>query len=105
MQTLYFDLRDTKGPQKGIEEKTLIPWSAAPAGWLDAFYKEHGYIPALRPGEKETVPNVSIWEKRQPIAVTLGTAYDQWCLSQIAQELGKSACRLKILPWKPIYYV
>lgn len=75
--------------RQGIEEKTLIPWSAAPAGWLDEFYKEHGYIPALRPGEKETVANVSIWEKRQPVAVTLGTAYDQWCLSQIAQELGK----------------
>lgn len=75
--------------RQGIEEKTLIPWSAAPAGWLDQFYQEHGYIPALRPGEKETVPNVSVWEKRQPIAVTLGTAYDEWCLSQIAQELGK----------------
>ena len=46
--------------KKGIEEKTLIPWSAAPAGWLDDFYKEHGYIPALKPGEKETVANVSI---------------------------------------------
>lgn len=78
-----------KACKQGIEEKTLIPWSAAPAGWLDDFYKEHGYIPALKPGEKETVPNVSIWEKRQPIAVTLGTAYDEWCLSQIAQELGK----------------
>lgn len=76
--------------KKGIEEKTLIPWSAKPAGWLDDFYKEHGYIPALKPGEKETVENVSIWEKRQPVAVTLGTAYDQWCLSQIAAELGKS---------------
>ena len=76
--------------KKGIEEKTLIPWSAAPAGWLDDFYMEHGYIPALKPGEKETVANVSIWEKRQPVAVTLGTAYDQWCLSQIAAELGKT---------------
>jgi len=76
--------------KKGIEEKTLIPWSAAPAGWLDDFYKEHGYIPALKPGEKETVANVSPWEKRQPVAVTLGTAYDQWCLSQIAAELGKT---------------
>lgn len=75
--------------RKAIEEKTLIPWSGKPAGWLDDFYKEHGYIPALRPDEKETVANVSIWEKRQPVAVTLGTAYDQWCLSQIALELGK----------------
>ena len=75
--------------RKGIEEKTLIPWSAAPSGWLDEFYKEHGYIPALKPGEKETVADVSPWEKRQPVAVTLGTAYDEWCLSQIAAELGK----------------
>ena len=76
--------------KKGIEEKTLIPWSGAPAGWLDEFYKEHGYIPALYPGEKETVANVNSFEKRQPIAVTLGTAYDQWCLSQIARTLGKA---------------
>ena len=75
--------------KKGIEEKTLIPWSGAPAGWLDEFYKEHGYIPALYPDEKETVANVNSFEKRQPIAVTLGTAYDQWCLSEIAKALGK----------------
>ena len=56
---------------------------------LDEFYKEHGYIPALKPGEKETVADGSPWEKRQPVAVTLGTAYDEWCLSQIAAELGK----------------
>ena len=74
--------------RKGIEEKTLIPWSAAPAGWINQFYTEHGYIPALREGEKETDPNVH-FEKRQPVAVTLGTAYDQWCLSRIAGALGK----------------
>lgn len=75
--------------KKGMEEKTLIPWSGAPAGWLDDFYKKNGYIPALSPGEKETVANVSSFEKRQPIAVTLGTSYDQWCLSRIAEALGK----------------
>lgn len=74
--------------KKGIEEKTLIPWSGAPAGWLDEFYKKHGYIPALQASEQETVPHVGS-EKRQPIAVTLGTAYDQWCLSRIADMLGK----------------
>ena len=85
-----FDLEKAyEAARKGIEEKTLIPWSAAPSGWLDEFYKEHGYIPALKPGEKETVADVSPWEKRQPVAVTLGTAYDEWCLSQIAAELGK----------------
>jgi predicted alpha-1,2-mannosidase len=76
--------------KKGIEEKTLIPWSGAAAGWLDDFYKKNGYFPALARGEKETVANVNSFEKRQPIAVTLGTSYDQWCLSRIAAELGKT---------------
>ena len=76
--------------RKGIEEKTLVPWSAEPAGWLDKFYHEHGYIPALQAGEKENDPNVTPWEKRQPIAVTLGTAYDQWCLHLLANALGKT---------------
>lgn len=74
----------------GIMEKTLAPWSGDPAGKLDEFYKEHGYIPALKEGEKETIPEVHSFEKRQPVAVTLGTAYDQWCLSQIAKELGRT---------------
>lgn len=75
--------------KNAITEKTLAPWSAKPAGELDRFYIEKGYIPALKAGEKETIPEVHGWEKRQPIAVTLGTAYDEWCLSQIAKELGK----------------
>lgn len=75
--------------RKGIEEKTLAPWSGAAAGWLDEFYRKNGYIPALRPDEKETDPNVHPFEKRQPVAVTLGTSYDQWCLSRIADALGK----------------
>lgn len=75
--------------RKGIEDKTLAPWSGKPAGELDRFYKEHGYIPALAPGETETIPEVHPFEKRQPVAVTLGTAYDEWCLGQIAGFLGK----------------
>ena len=75
--------------RKGIEEKTLAPWSGKPAGWIDNFYKEHGYIPALAKGEEETDPNVTGFEKRQPVAVTLGTAYDEWCLSRIAEFMGK----------------
>ena len=78
--------------KKGIEEKSLIPWYGGPAGELEAFYQEHGYIPALRPGEPETVKGVNTsWEKRQPVAVTLGTVYDEWCLAQLAQELGDTA--------------
>lgn len=80
--------------RKAIEEKTLAPWSGNKAGWIDAFYKQHGYIPALRPGEKETDPNVSGFEKRQPVAVTLGTAYDEWCLSRIAQWMGRDSLQV-----------
>lgn len=76
--------------RKALEEKTLAPWSGNPAGLIDDFYKQHGYIPALRDGEKETDPNVSDFEKRQPVAVTLGTAYDEWCLSRIASYLNKN---------------
>ncbi|WP_276520167.1 GH92 family glycosyl hydrolase [Aestuariivivens sediminis] len=84
-----FDLK--KGYQAGknaITQKTLAPWSGKPAGELDDFYKEHGYIPALYEGEVETIPEVHPFESRQPIAVTLGTSYDEWCLSQLALELG-----------------
>jgi len=77
--------------KKGITEKTLAPWSGKPAGELDKFYKEHGYIPALKEGEAETIAEVHHFERRQPVAVTLGTAYDEWCLAQIAKELGNTS--------------
>ncbi len=84
-----FDLEKAYRATKGaITEKTLAPWSGMPAGKLDEFYKEHGYIPALRAGEEESIAEVHHFERRQPVAVTLGTSYDQWCLAQIAEELG-----------------
>lgn len=93
--------------RRGIEDKTLAPWSGAPAGSLDDFYKKNGYIPALAPGEKETVPEVNSFEKRQPVAVTLGTAYDQWCLSRIADHLGDTATadyyRTKALNYRNLF--
>ena len=86
-----FDLEKAyMASKRAITEKTLAPWSGKPAGELDHFYKEHGYIPGLREGQVETIPEVHSFERRQPVAVTLGTAYDQWCLSQIATELGKT---------------
>ena len=95
---LQFDLKKAyEACRKGIEEKTLAPWSGAAAGWIDDFYKKNGYIPALQAGEKETDPNVHHFEKRQPIAVTLGTSYDQWCLSRIADILGKKEDMLHYL--------
>ena len=86
-----FDLEKAYVACKGaITEKTLSPWSGKPAGKLDQFYKDHGYMPALKNGEKESYPEVNLFERRQPVAVTLGTSYDEWCLSQIAKELGKT---------------
>lgn len=85
-----FDLEKAYEASKGaITEKTLAPWSGMKAGKLDVFYKENGYIPALREGEEETIPEVHGFENRQPVAVTLGTVYDEWCLAQIAKILGK----------------
>lgn len=87
-----FDIKKAYLAAKGaITEKTLAPWSGKAAGKLDEFFKEKGYIPALYPGEKETIPEVNGFERRQPVAVTLGTSYDLWCLAQLAQELGIKA--------------
>lgn len=85
-----FDIRFAYSISKAaIEEKTLAPWSAKPAANLNAFYTQNGYVPALKPGEEETFPTVHGWEKRQPVAVTLGTAYDEWCLSEFAKILNE----------------
>ena len=83
--------------RRGIEEKTLVPWCGEPACRLDQFYKEHGYFPALANGEKETEPYVNGFEQRQPIAVTLGTSYDEWCLSRIAEFMGRKDDAAKYL--------
>lgn len=75
--------------RRAIEEKTLMPWQGGKACSVDSFYHKNGYVPALAKGEKETDPGVNGFEKRQPIPVTLGTSYDQWCLSRIATALGR----------------
>jgi predicted alpha-1,2-mannosidase len=72
-----------------LMDKSLTPWTRMPSRHLDEFYHQHGYFPALRPNEAETEPYVHSFEKRQPVAVTLGTSYDSWCLSVIANYLGK----------------
>lgn len=73
-----------------LVDKSLTPWTRIPAQRLDAFYKENGYFPALPEGAEETESYVNGFEKRQPVAVTLGTAYDSWCLSQIAAYVGRT---------------
>ena len=84
-----FDLKEAyRACRNAITEKTLAPWSDMEAGKLDSFYVSNGYFPALASGEEEVVSEVHSFEKRQAVAVTLGTVYDEWCLAQIAKQLG-----------------
>lgn len=84
-----FDLKKAYQYSKaGITEKTLAPWSGCKRGKLTDFYWENGYLPALGNGEMETSEEVNPNEKRQPVAVTLGTSFDEWCLAGLAGELG-----------------
>lgn len=85
-----FDLATAyEGIRKRALEDTLLPWRPGPKGPLDDFYAAHGYMPALRPGEKETDPNVHPFEKRQPVPVTLENSLDDWEIAQIARVLKK----------------
>ncbi len=84
-----FELEAAYNACKGaLTEKSLLPWVRVPNTELDVFYQEKGYFPALKADETETIAEVNSWEKRQPVAVTLGTCFDDWCLSQIAKELN-----------------
>jgi len=73
------------GLRKNSLEATLLPWRNGPKCALDDFYHEHGYFPSLGPDAKETEPLVHPFENRQSVAVTLGTAYDDWCIAQLAK--------------------
>jgi predicted alpha-1,2-mannosidase len=85
-----FDLETAfEGVRKRSLESTHLPWRLEPKGPLDDFYTAHGYMPALRPGEKETDPHVHPFEKRQPVPVTLENSFDDWAIAQLAHALNK----------------
>ncbi len=73
-----------EGLRKRSLEQTMLPWRLGPKTVLDDFYGVHGYMPALRPGETETVAEVHPFEKRQPVPVTLENSTDDWCIAQLA---------------------
>jgi predicted alpha-1,2-mannosidase len=79
------------GLRKNSLEASLLPWHRGPKTPLDDFYNEHGWFPGLRPGEKETVPEVNTNELRQSVSVTLAESYDDWCIAQLARQLGNNA--------------
>ena len=80
-----------EGMRKRSLESTLLPWRLGPRTPLDDFYNAHGYMPALRPGEKETEPLVDAFEKRQAVPVTLENSFDDWNIAQLARVLNKPA--------------
>lgn len=85
-----FDLATAyEGVRKRSLDSTLLPWRLGPRTPLDDFYAEHGYMPALRPNQKETVPQVHPFEKRQPVPVTLENSFDDWSIAQLARVLNK----------------
>lgn len=89
---LSFDMEKAfNGMKNTVLTETMVPWARAPKTELDDFYHEHGWFPALHPGERETVPVVSDFEQRNAAAVTLAASYDDWCIAQIAKHLGKNS--------------
>ena len=78
-----------EGMRKNALEATMLPWRNGPLTELDSVFKVKGFFPALRLGEKEWVPQVHNFEKRQAVAVTLEHSYDDWCLAQMAKSLNK----------------
>jgi len=74
---------------KNEEEATKLPWAFGPINDFDKCYFEKGFFPALPEGEPETLADAHSFERRQCVSVTLETAYDEWCLSQLAGVLGK----------------
>lgn len=79
--------------KKNALQATMLPWRNGPACSLDSFYYQNGFYPGLHPGEKETVPLVHDFEKRQSVAITLGHSYDDWALSEMAKELKNTTDR------------
>ena len=84
-----FDVKAAyEGLRKNAFEGTALPWREGPASALDKTYRKLGYMPALAPGKAETEPNVDSWEKRQPVAVTMEHAFNDYCLARLARDLG-----------------
>jgi len=91
-----------EGMLKSAEQATMLPSRNGPKGALEDFYYEHGYYPALHPGEAETDPSARR-SQRSAVAVTLIHSYDAWALSELAKELGNTAVHAKYVPWANNY--
>ncbi|MCP9611394.1 GH92 family glycosyl hydrolase [Coprobacter tertius] len=107
-----------EGMKKNALQATMIPWrDSGYVTELEQCYFDKGFYPALpvkkgalvpaavtndinekmpyqvrwmpETGVKEWVKEVDSWHRRQSVSVTLEHCYDDWCLAQMAKELGK----------------
>lgn len=108
-----------EGMRKNATQATMIPWKdGAGITELEHCYFDKGFYPALPAdpakvkaseepntdplkrlpyqvkwlpeiGVDEWVKEVDSWHRRQSVSVTLEHSYDDWCLAQMAKELGK----------------
>ena len=79
-----------EGLRKNAVSATMLPWRTGPMCSLDSFYLAKGWYPAIAEGDPEPVKLVDGFEKRQSVAVTLEHSYDDWCLANLANALGKT---------------
>jgi predicted alpha-1,2-mannosidase len=82
-----------QGLRKRALDTTILPWSLGSKTSLDDFYNTHGYMPALHPGEKESVSGVKPGERRQAVAVTYEISTDDASIAQLASILKKTQDR------------
>lgn len=84
-----FDIETAwEGIVKNEEEMTKLPWRIGPVNEFDECYFKNGFFPALPDDQEEWLP-AHPFERRQCVAVTLETAYDEYCISALARALGK----------------
>jgi predicted alpha-1,2-mannosidase len=103
-----FDVENAyAGMRKNALRATMLPWRNGPLNVLDSVYGRMGFFPALALGQKEWVPEVHPFERRQAVSVTLEHCYDDWCLAQMAKALNKEDdyefFRKRALNYKNLY--
>jgi len=89
-KNISFDVTKAADAMKHtVLSESMVPWYRGPITCLDEFYQKNGWFPALHPGEMETVKEVSPFEKREAVAVTLGASYDDWAIAQLDKKALK----------------
>lgn len=90
-----------EGMVKSAEQATMLPSRNGPKSALEDFYNTKGYYPSLQPGEPETDTTVLGGRGRKrgsTVSITLLHSYDDWAVSELAKELGKSDIAARFAP-------